>query len=129
MAYQARAITFTTREQNFLTILNNQLLGFYIPMEVNKYILLNNITKTLNIFKQEEYYVLLSELLELLNIKNISTLKLTDNQCNLITNKIDDISEVIMRIWHNPKNFYITPYITEIKLISEYYNIIYDIEI
>ena len=129
MAYQARAITFTTRETNFLTILNNQLLGFYIPMEVDRYILLNNITKTLNIFKQEEYNVLLSELLELLNIKNISTLKLTDNQNNLITNKIDDISEVIMRIWHNHKNFYITPYITEIKLMSEYYNIIYDIEI
>ncbi len=98
-------------------------------MEVDRYILSNNITKTLNTFKQAEYNVLLSELLELLNIKNIYTLKLTDNQCNLITNKIDDISEVIMRIWHNPKNFYITPDITYNKLMSEYYDIIYDIEI
>lgn len=120
MAYQA--ITFTTREKNFFTILFNNLYGFYIPMEVDRYILSNNITKTLNTFKQEEYYILLSALL---NIKYISTSNFTDNECNLITNKIDDISEVIMRIWHNPYNFYITSNITYTKLMSEYYDIIY----
>ena len=121
MAYSS-VIIFTTLESNFLKTLFNKLYGFYIPMDVDSYILSNNITKTLNIFKKEEYYVLLSALL---NIKYISTSNFTDNECNLITNKIDDISEVIMRIWHNPYNFYITSNITYTKLMSEYYDIIY----
>ena len=121
MAYSS-VIIFTPLERNFLTVLFNKLYGFYIPMYVDSYILSNNITKTLNMFKKEEYYVLLSALL---NIKYISTSNFTDNECNLITNKIDDISEVIMRIWHNPNNFYITSNITYTKLMSEYYDIIY----